>query len=400
VNAELQSTEFDLQVRACDCCGGVDVEEIWTNSYAARTRSGEYRFRNRNVVCRRCGFAFVSPCPRQPDLDAYYADALAHYAGQPPTSDISIRVEHLRSRVPAGLDGIEIGGNQLVYEQRVRDYFRTLASVEPNAEIDAQYATLAAVPAESADVLMHYYVLEHAADPGWFLDHCRRILRPGGLMICEVPDAKLYSRMIGEYVWWEHLSHFSIVTLARVAAASGFRLIDAGHRNCSNRTGMLGVFVREGSPAANAAPLADPIEAVDATAVMREGVALIEAFEGRLEATRREVAATVRGGGSVTLWGANEVMRRFLAAPFVLPDGAIVVDDDERKAGFIEGVSVRRPADVLAHLTASTLLVVASARLAERIVNRARSLVGPALSAQVRIIDYDAAPADWPGRWP
>ncbi len=286
-----------------------------------------------------------------------------------------------------------------MHEQRIGDYFRTLASVEPNGEIDAQYASLAAVPAESADVLMHYYVLEHASDPRWFLDHCHRILRPGGLMICEVPDAKLYSRMISEYVWWEHLSHFSIVTLARVAAASGFRLVDAGHRNCSNRTGMLGVFAREPSPRTSDAAITDPVEAIDAVAVMREGVALIEAFEGRLEGTRRDVVQTARDGGAVTLWGANEVMRRFLAAPFVLPDEALVVDDDERKAGFIEGTTVCRPDDVVAHLAASSLMVVASLRLADRIVARSRLLAGASFAPRVRIIDYDAAPADWTGRW-
>jgi hypothetical protein len=379
---------FELKLRACDACGGVDLETIWTNDYTARTRSGEVRFTNRNVVCRRCGFAFVSPCPAQSELDRYYADCLAHFAGQPPSSDVAVRVAHVTSRVPSGLDGIEIGGNRLVEDDRIRTYFRSFASVEPNEEIAAQYSRIEQVPPASADVLMHYYVLEHASDPRAFLGQCRRILRPGGMMICEMPDLKLYPRYIGEYVWWEHISHFSLVSLARIAAACGFRLVDAGHRNCSHERGMLAVFECTDIPAGTA-PVSDPVEVIDALASMREGFSAISAFDRRLAEARAEVDATAAAGGRVTLWGANEVMRRLLAPPYVLPAQALVVDDDERKTEFIDGLTVRRPPDVLEHLAGSGLLLIASSRLADILQRRARALAGAQFNPAVRIVDYE-----------
>lgn len=377
-----------LAARACDVCGSDDLSEMWTNRYAARTRSGRTAFENRNVVCRRCGFAFVSPAPPQADLDRYYADSLAHFAGQPPSSDVAKRVELVRRHVPAGLDGIEIGGNQLVHDDRLKGHFRSFASVEPNAEVGATYRTIDAVPDRSADALMHYYVLEHATDPAAFLRRCHRILRPGGRLICEVPDLKLYPRYLGEHLWWEHLSHFSVVTLARLAARCGFRLLDVGHRECSHERGFSAAF--ESLAAIAVEPVAaDPIEVLDATTSMRDGLALIEAFEERLAAARREIVATVADGGCVTLWGANEVMRRLLAAPFALPPEAAVVDDDERKRDFIEGITARLAVDVLEHLRATTLLVVASSRLGEVIAKRARVLAGDRFAPRVRIVDYE-----------
>lgn len=389
-----EPVDFALEAHPCDCCGGRDVEEIWTNRYSARTRSAEYRFVNRNVVCRNCGFAFVSPRPRQDALDRYYADCFAHFAGQPASSDIATRVDYVRKHVAAGLDGIEIGGNRLVSDGRIRSHFRNFASVEPNQEIAAHYPSIEAVPAGSADVVMHYYVLEHAADPRAFLQHCHRILRPGGTMICEVPDLKLFPRFCGELLWWEHLSHFSVVSLARIAGACGFRIVDVGHRTASHERGFSAAFVRQESSAAGVQSPADAIEYADAAASMRDGLLAVEAFHAQLEATRAEIDHALAAGERVTLWGANEVMRRLLAPPYRLGPAAMVVDDDERKVDFLEGVTVRRPADVVVHLAASATLVIASSRLRGIIEARAQTLAGPAFAPAVRIVDYELLRSD------
>lgn len=381
---------ISTDVRACDSCGARDVEEIWSDDYTARTRTGAFRFINRNVVCRRCGFAFVAPVPRQSDLNAYYAASFAHYGGQTAASNIAQRADVVRSIVVPGLDGIEIGGNRLVHDDGLRRHFRSFASVEPNEEVGADYHTIDAVPDASADVLVHYYVLEHVSDPRAFLTHCRRILRASGSMICEVPDARLYVRgNVGDYLWWEHVSHFTTVSLARVAAASGFRLVDVGHRRCSFGYGVFAVFKREDAIADLPWSVPDPAEVTDAIATMREAARLVVEFRAHLAAVRAEIDAVAARGGAVVLWGANEVMRQLLATPYVLPEESLVVDDDERKAYFIDGVTVRRPGEVREHLAASRLLVIASSRLADLLEKRARSIAGPAFAPDVRIVDYE-----------
>lgn len=42
-------------------------------------------------------------------------------------------------------------------------------------------------PAEKFDLILMISVLEHLWDPQWVLDHCLRILRPGGTLLINVP---------------------------------------------------------------------------------------------------------------------------------------------------------------------------------------------------------------------
>ncbi|MCB2134771.1 MAG: bifunctional 2-polyprenyl-6-hydroxyphenol methylase/3-demethylubiquinol 3-O-methyltransferase UbiG, partial [Rhodobacteraceae bacterium] len=52
--------------------------------------------------------------------------------------------------------------------------------------IDYRHITAEALAAanENFDVVLNMEVVEHVADPLGFLDTCRQLLRPGGLMIC------------------------------------------------------------------------------------------------------------------------------------------------------------------------------------------------------------------------
>lgn len=381
--------KFELVARSCNACGSVEADEVWRYDHVARGRTSDYQFDIRNVVCRNCGFVFVSPCPPQAQLDAYYADCYAHFAGQTPTSDIETRARNIRAFAAPGLDGVEIGGNKLVADDTLRAYFRSFRSVEPNEEADPEYRNISDLPSESADVIVHYYVLEHAADPRAFLLDCLRVLRPGGIMICEVPDMRLFPTHVAELLWWEHVSHFSMRSVARIAASCGFSLIDAAHR-CSNDRGMMAVFGRSelAAPSIDASP--DPLEYIEARAVMRDALRAVQAFENGLEATRREIDEACRAGGRATLWGANDVMRRLLQAPYRLPEGAIVIDDDGRKRDFISGTYVRKPDGLLEHLAASSLLVIGSARLRDVIALRARALAGADFSPVIRVVDYEA----------
>jgi len=62
------------------------------------------------------------------------------------------------------------------------------------AQSDATDLTLRA---ESVDVVVSFETIEHVNDQHKFLAECRRVLRPGGLLICSTPNHAI-SR------WWEH----------------------------------------------------------------------------------------------------------------------------------------------------------------------------------------------------
>ncbi|NJP07736.1 MAG: class I SAM-dependent methyltransferase, partial [Chloroflexaceae bacterium] len=77
------------------------------------------------------------------------------------------------------------------------------------------------------DAVTMWDVLEHLHDPLASLREVRRIVRPGGLLFVRVPDAgSIMARLCGDY--WSgydlprHMTMFTLPTLLRMLAASGF----------------------------------------------------------------------------------------------------------------------------------------------------------------------------------
>ena len=71
----------------------------------------------------------------------------------------------------------------------------------------------------------YYDVLEHVLNVKQFLSNCYRALKPGGVMICEVPNLLLYpdNLLLQEF---EHVNHFTISSLSLIAEKVGFSLIE------------------------------------------------------------------------------------------------------------------------------------------------------------------------------
>ena len=157
------------------------------------------------------------------------------------------------------------------------------------------------LPENSVDVLAHYDVLEHVSEVTDFLIACRRALRPGGVMICEVPDLRLYPRNL-LLLEFEHVNHFSASTLNAIAAKAGLRLIELGHL-CSRPYGFLSVFRKEAS---GVVPNTwDQCEFIGALASVRGGLEQIRRVELQIDSLRRELAIMGKIGKKVTLWAGN-----------------------------------------------------------------------------------------------
>lgn len=78
------------------------------------------------------------------------------------------------------------------------------------------------------DLILHYYVMEHLADPITFLQHQLRLLRPDGHIVFEVPNANDALTTIydvptyARFIWVvSHRWYFSERSLARVFSATG-----------------------------------------------------------------------------------------------------------------------------------------------------------------------------------
>lgn len=104
-----------------------------------------------------------------------------------------------------------------------------VATARRDFQLDAHVGGIEDVPAaiQLFDVITAAHVIEHVPDPVSFLRHCRRLLKPNGLVVIRTPNASsLGHRLYGP--WWRglepprHLVVFTMESLRRVATSTGF----------------------------------------------------------------------------------------------------------------------------------------------------------------------------------
>lgn len=105
-----------------------------------------------------------------------------------------------------------------------RDYLRARKIVCH----DSLDALRASQPAGGFDAIMHFFVLEHVAEPEAFLRGQLDLLRPGGVLVCEVPNAAdalvtVYDIPAFERFYWSvaHHWYFSEASLGHLLGRLG-----------------------------------------------------------------------------------------------------------------------------------------------------------------------------------
>lgn len=354
--SEVDMLEIRLEPRICECCGGSDLEQVWSSQSVVRRSVNTWRFPVRVAICCTCGFCFASPGPKNDDLARYHADGMSGCTGIGLPYSIENRQSVLgRYRATAGVFA-EIGGNQPVeFHRCCAELFGKQISVEISEDIPAEYRSVKELPENSVDVLAHYDVLEHVPQVRKFLEDCHRALKPNGVMICEVPDIRLYPRNL-LLLEFEHVNHFSVTTLAVIAQMVGLQLIEVGHV-CSRPYGFLSVFRKTGVGADQRVVL--PFEYLDALACIRGGIEQIRHNSEQLQSFRHRITEAGNRKKKITLWAVTELSRRLLEN-YKLPETALVVDSDPRRCTHLEneGITVFQPQDCCEHIKHSELLVI------------------------------------------
>lgn len=366
--------EMTLKHRRCECCGSNDLELVWSNQSIVKKATVTWLFPVRLVVCRQCGFCFTSPSPAIGDLGRYYADSLSGYKGIGVPYAIERRVSLLsRHSVPSGIL-LEVGGdNPEDFHKRCDGLFSKIINVEVAEDAPADHRSVEELPAESVDVIAHYDVLEHIPAVKNFLSACRRVLKKNGVMVCEVPDIRLYPRNL-LLMEFEHVNHFSVSTLAYIGQACGLRLIEAGHI-CSRPYGFVSVFCK-------CQPVVDlkvnlPFEYVDTLACVKGGLDQVQNLSSNIKVLQVKVNELTEQEGKITLWGVTDLLRRFLEN-YRLPDTAIVVDSDPRRNTHLacEGIPVLLPENCQEHIFQSKLMAIFAPRYTMEILDWVKKETG------------------------
>lgn len=224
----------------CAACGG----EEWADwAETADPITGE---QFEVEVCSSCGLGRTVPVPA--DLGGYYSTEYHGSGGIrfKPVVEAAIRTSRaarvrmvLRAHPQAGAI-LDVGcGRGLILADLAGRGWRTLG-VERSAAasrharqvlgLDVRVGELAslALPEASFDVICLFHVLEHLPDPGAALAEARRLLRPDGTLLVEVPNfGSLQSRLARGGGFHldppRHLFHFSRPALQAVLDRSCFR---------------------------------------------------------------------------------------------------------------------------------------------------------------------------------
>lgn len=197
----------------------------------------------RVVRDERHGYLKVVPRPSEDELRAYYASA---YRNPCVPHDPDGRAELLSQCAPTLGRVLDIGCGAGEFLDVLKARGWETVGIEPGQayahqarqrglEVVQERLTPALVPRlGSFDAVLLIHVLEHLPEPDAMVRMAWDLLRPGGVLLCEVPNDFNPLQEVAVAVqslrpWWvalpDHLNYFSIDSLAAFITAHGFDVL-------------------------------------------------------------------------------------------------------------------------------------------------------------------------------
>jgi SAM-dependent methyltransferase len=216
---------------------------------------------------------------------------------------------------------------------------------------------------ERFDVVSLFAVLEHLRDPRPFVDTMVRLLRPGALLIVEVPNADAFGRFpapgidsepFGEFSI-EHINFFGMTSLRALGHATGLSLVAVEAIDFETGSGSLYVAFRK-----DGVPSSDRTEP-DTGASVRDYIAGSTAAMRDVDARLSVIAAT---GRRVIVYGAGSHSARLLMRPVMRDlEIAAIVDRNRNLIGkTMHGCTIDPPSAIARHAGVPVVVSTFNAR--------------------------------------
>lgn len=189
------------------------------------------------------------------------------------------------------------------------------------------------------DVLCARFVLEHAESAYGFMTDLLGLVRPGGHVVVEVPDAsKMLAMGNHALVWEEHFTYFTQASLKQLAARLPATLVDMVRYPYAYEDALVLVLRADGAKAIES-PKPGP-ESIDAVAES------LRAFGVGFTARKADLRATLSGhiaaGEKLALFGAGHHAAKYVNFYGLADLIEFAVDDNPVKQGlFMPGTDLR-----------------------------------------------------------
>jgi SAM-dependent methyltransferase len=197
---------------------------------------------------------------------------------------------------------------------------------DPCAGLETLQAALASSNLSGgADLVLARHILEHAHQPAALVASLKRLAKPGGHIMFEVPEASKFIRACDySFLWEEHIVYFTRATFVTFLEKAGVAPVDVRAYPYAFEDSLIAV-------ARNAAPASSPVRGD----LLVEGEAFGRRHSEIQSAWRQRLQAWKNGGKRVAIFGAGH-----LAAKFVnlldLPDLIdCVIDDNAHKQALL-----------------------------------------------------------------
>jgi 2-polyprenyl-3-methyl-5-hydroxy-6-metoxy-1,4-benzoquinol methylase len=227
----------------CNLCGADEPQEFLTLS--DRFSGRQFRL----VRCPRCSLIYLDPRPSMEELSSLYPEE--YEAFQPPVAEMSSMQAWHASRMremqanyvmrfvnePGNLLDIGCATGEFLSTMQghgwgvsgleVIEQAAQTARERYNLQVITGTLETADLPDLAYDVITMWDVLEHLPDPSGALVRCRRLLKPGGVVIFSIPNLASFDRYLfgSRWIGWDaprHFTLFSTHTLRQALQKAGF----------------------------------------------------------------------------------------------------------------------------------------------------------------------------------
>jgi SAM-dependent methyltransferase len=282
----------------CPICNKASaVELLGTRAENLIGRRCTLEMRIDDTLCLTCGFIYAAARPSEAALNAYYRDAhirCSEYIDVAPDYDRDRRLATIRRLVPPAGRILELGAG-------TGDFCSSLNAAGFNANPVDPLAS-AVWPSGSFDAVLAYLLLEHVHDPRSVIADVAQRLRPGGVLIIEVPDflRDPVASLVAEHLW-----HFAPEHLSALFADRGVVVVEIDRITASREFAFMIAGRRAGEPRR---PVFNPELVAAMRASYRRAAKLTNAEELRTQALCQDVTASTPP--CIFVWAANEYATR------------------------------------------------------------------------------------------